>query len=225
MRIKCRTLIKAGIVAAIASLPIAVPAQAGEMSFVSEFAADRNLPSVSQRDGHAVTPVLNDPLGAAESDPTLQGRLHDTVFWSAGEPGSSPDQPDPFASTDLASYLNSAGGMFVTGAGPVAAPSNAEMGVYLGRAGSPLDNFSGPDAAIDAINSMTTGPIDFRDVSPLHVIAASEIPPNPSDESDDQPLLIKWFYSLIEAVGNDEQCIDPTDGRATKCDSRIAAQQ
>ena len=177
MQNRCKILIKIGIVAVIASLPISVPAQSGDSRFVSDFTTDSNIPSVLQRDGQTVTTVLNDLI------------------------------------------------VVVTGAELVAAPSDANMGFFLGGAGSPLDDFSSPDVAIDAINSMTTELVGVDDLSPLGVIRTPEMLSNRVQKSEDLPFLFKLYNSILEMVGIDTQCTNPTEGDATKCDRRIVARQ
>ncbi len=77
MQNKCNILIKAGLVAAIASLSIGVPAQAGNVIYDSDSTTDSSVPSVSQIDGNTATTL-------APSDADMAAFL--------GGPGSALDE-------------------------------------------------------------------------------------------------------------------------------------
>lgn len=187
MRNKCKILTRVGIVAVIASLPMAVHAQPDNLIYVDDFTTGSNMPTELWRDGQTFITILDDLIVAAESSPTREG---------------GPDG----ATTGFAPGTNT-----------------PPLIVVLGGAAPSSDGFSSPDAAIDVINSMTLEVVEFGHIASLGVVESSEIVPNLSQNLAEPPLLFKLYYSLLEAMGIEKSCSDPTDDRGIECDERIAA--
>ena len=240
MRNKCKSLIKAGIVAAMASSPFVVPALAGNMVYDSDFTTDRGVPSVSQRQGSAATTLLNGLIGGADGNPTLRNR-----------PELGPEHANSTGLTGSAPYANAKPREFVIRANSIAAPSDVDTATALGGPGFPLDDFLNPGTGIhdnDPLNSAvvdirgiashggTRGGIDLDPIEMLGPVSVSIAPYgnigsskgvqdlgavlNLSQEDQDRPLVIKWIHSLLEAVGINNRCSNP-DG----CDSRLAVKE
>lgn len=167
MQIKIETMIASGIVAVIASLPIAVPAQAGNMLFGSDFTTGENIPSVLRGDGRSVTTVGIHSVVATERNATRQRARDDAVYGSAGEPRSSSNHTDSPSFANLISYGISGARVFGSEADAIAAPSDANTAAFLAAAGSALADFSSPGAVADAISSMPTDHADIGGGTPF----------------------------------------------------------
>ena len=240
MQNKCQTLIKAGFVAVIASMPISLPAQASNMLYDYGSTTDSNVPSVSQKDGNTATTLLDEVIGTTDSNSTFRGSLD-----------LGPNHANSSTFSNLVPPVNSGARVFVIGADSRSAPSDADMAAFLGGPGSALDNFFSPGTVINATHSIntelvdirdvallggTTGGIDFDPIQMLGPVSFGSVPydnfgsskavenlettPNLSQESQDRPLIIRWINSLLEVVGINKQCSDPNG-----CDRRIAVKQ
>ncbi len=237
MQNKCQTLIKAGFVAVIASMPISLPAQASNMLYDYGSTTDSNVPSVSQKDGNTATTLLDEVIGTTDSNSTFRGSLD-----------LGPNHANSSTFSNLVPPVNSGARVFVIGADSRSAPSDADMAAFLGGPGSALDNFFSPGTVINATHSINTELVDIRDVALLggttggidfdpiqmlgpvsesiipygnlgssRVVATLESTPDFSQEKQDRPLVIRWIHSLLEAVGINERCSDPNE-----CNRRIA---
>ena len=150
MRRKCKSLIKAGIVAAIASSPFGVPAQAGNIVHDSEFITDRNVPSVPRKDGSAAISLLDELTGGTDRNSTRQSGLDSP----SNLKGSAPNAP-----------ADSRG--FVIRANSIAAPSDYDTAAVLGATGFVLDEFLNPSTGISENNPINSAVVDIRDVESL----------------------------------------------------------
>jgi hypothetical protein len=157
------------VLRAIGCLILAIAeANASNILFVSDFTTDTNIASVLLADGHIVTTVTNDYVSATESNPTLQNPLsaYHAVYWSAGESNFGSTHGNAATFSNLTSYVNNGGRVFVTGADSVADPSDPNMVAFVGGSGSALDTTSSPGAVVNIVNSLTTGVVDIRGVVP-----------------------------------------------------------
>ena len=225
MQNKLESLFKFSIVAVIASLPIAVPAQAGDMHFGSGFMTDGNPPN------------------ALPADPG----------WLVDEPGLGAKGAEFSSFTNLISYGISGARASGTKADANADSPDANTAAFLAETRSALVDFSGPGTAVDAIDSMLTGHADVGglalggdagrfDLGVIQmfgpgtsgivshgnsgsstVVGELDSLPNLSAAYDDRPLVIKWIHTLLEAVGMRTQCIDPAVQDVVECEDRIAA--
>ncbi len=154
------------VLAALAVLTFAqVPsARAASILFVSDVQSDNNIPVVLTADGHTVTSVLNDY--SSGNNPMLSGDLsaYGAVFWSATGTGMGGIHN---ASTfiNLANYVSAGGRVFVTGYDSIASPTDSELISFLGGTGS-VDVPDVPTAVISVVNSLTTGVVDIRGITP-----------------------------------------------------------
>ena len=136
--------------------------------FVSDVATDTNIPGVLTGDRHTVTTVLNDYVAATSANPTLEGPLgaYDVVVWSATGAGSgSAHRAETFA--NLTAFVNAGGLVFVTGYDSIASPPDPDLVAFLGGTGS-VDRAGGPGpgAIVATANSLNTGVVDIRGVTP-----------------------------------------------------------
>ena len=130
------------------------PALAAELLFVSNEGADTNIVTALRADGHTVT------VGADES--ALAGDLsaYEAVFWSAtwcSAPAST--------FTNLTAYVMGGGRVFVTGYDSLL--SSAELVTFCGGTGRvDLVGSAEPGPILMEANSLTTGVVDIRGVTP-----------------------------------------------------------
>jgi hypothetical protein len=147
-----------------AVLWVAPRAHAGNILFVSDSGADTGIVGVLTGEGHTVMMVTND---YATGNATLAGSLssYDAVFWSASGSGSGSTHTNAAVFTNLTSYVMGGGRVFVTGYDSVASPPDPNLITFLGATGS-LDLPGAPAAITSAANSLTTGVVDIRGVTP-----------------------------------------------------------
>lgn len=131
------------------------PALAANILFVSNDGGDTNIVTVLMSDGHAVM------TGAGES--ALAGDLsaYEAVFWSASH--SSGIAATTYA--NLETYVMAGGRVFVTGYDSVMGSDDLAR-FCGGSGGDDLVGSPGPGAIIAEANSMTTGVVDIRGMTP-----------------------------------------------------------
>lgn len=136
------------------------PASAGNILFVSDDNSDNNIPAALSVDGHTVT--------SSSDRSVLLGDLSSycAVYWSASDDGEF-DLSSIIS--NLTSYVSSGGFVFVTGGDSVASPVNSDMLSFVGG----TNGWDGGDVSgviINTSNSLTTGVIDIRNITPPDVI-------------------------------------------------------
>jgi MYXO-CTERM domain-containing protein len=130
-------------------------ASAATVLFVSNEGADANLVTALTADGHEVT--------TGGDWTALSGDLsaYDAVFWAA----TGSYDVDAATFTNLTSYVRNGGRVFVTGYDAII--SNTMLASFCGGAGArDLVGSPGPGSVSSAANSLTTGVVDIRGVSP-----------------------------------------------------------
>lgn len=141
-------------------------AQSANILFVSDSQTDTNIPGVLTASGHTVTTVLNDFTAGPDTNVVLIGSLaaYDVIVWSATGNGSG-NQHSAATATNLSNWVTSGGRLFVTGYDSIVSPPDAELQGLLGGSGAnDTGDNSGP--VINVANSLTTGVVDIRGVTP-----------------------------------------------------------
>jgi hypothetical protein len=158
----------AGLIAGAALQAGATSALAANVLFVSDSETDSNIPAVLQADGHTVTTVLNDYDDMTGENTALQASLagYDVVVWSSTGEGSG-DEVSATTAANLESYVNAGGRLFVTGYDSIKSPDDPVLQGLIGGLGG-TDDSSGPvpGPVINVVNSLTTGVVDIRGVTP-----------------------------------------------------------
>ncbi|RZO64217.1 MAG: hypothetical protein EVA89_05140, partial [Sandaracinaceae bacterium] len=134
--------------------------------FVSDTNSDNNLPGVLRGDGHTVTVVTNDYDPVTDTNPALVGDLssYDAVYWSAtGEGSGSLHDASTFVA--LEAYIADGGRVFVTGYDSLDSPDDPNLFGFVGGTGV-RDGPSAPGPVAMIANTLTTGVVDIRGVTP-----------------------------------------------------------
>lgn len=143
-----------------------VVAQSANILFVSDSQTDTNIPAVLTGDGHTVTTVLDDFTAGPDTNAVLSGSLvaYDVVVWSAT--GYAYGSTHVAATADnLSSWVSSGGRLFVTGYDSIVSPPDPVLwGLLGGNGANDVNDHSGP--VINAANSLTTGVVDIRGITP-----------------------------------------------------------
>ena len=156
------TLVVAG------SLVLASSADAGVLLYVQDYAdGDTNIANVLTGDGHMVTSKLGgyDFATAINADLTSGLTGYDAIFWNATAGGGG-DLHEIGQFTQLLSYVNGGGRVFVTGYDTIGSPDDPNLINFLG--GSSASDFGGDrdPLAVTGDNSLSTGLIDIIGVIP-----------------------------------------------------------
>ncbi len=127
---------------------------------------DANISAALMADGHTVTVVINDFL---TGNSTLRGDLsqYDAVYWSATGTGFGAIHTDNSLFQNLEAYVQTGGHVFVTGYDSVASPTDSLLISFLGATGSVDLGGISPGPVSNVANSLTTGVVDIRGVTPL----------------------------------------------------------
>lgn len=156
-----RTLLLASVIV----LGSAAPALAADVLFVSDAGTDLNIVDALEADGHTVTSVTRDYVSIDESNPSLTRGLeaYDCVVWSASGNGFGGfHRAETFAY--LTGYVDGGGRVLVTGVGSIGIGDRELITFLGGTGGTSFSGNPGPIAADE--NSLTTGRIDLRGVTP-----------------------------------------------------------
>ena len=140
-------------------------AQSANVLFVSDSQTDTNIPGVLTAAGHTVTTVLDDFQGP-DINTVLTGNLaaYNVVVWSATGNGSG-NVHSAATATNLSNWVNSGGRLFITGYDSIVSPDDPVLWGLLG--GSDGNDVSpSPGAVINVANTLTTGVVDIRGVTP-----------------------------------------------------------
>ena len=146
---------------------VEVPGGAGgfgaNVLFVSDSGVGSDIGTVLAGDGHTVTSVLDNFSGGVTS--ALLGDLssYDAVFWSASGDAYG-NQHNATMFTNLQSYVNGGGQVFVTGYDSIASPTDSNLINFLG--GTSSQDFGAPNTGATGANSLTTGAVDIQGVQP-----------------------------------------------------------
>lgn len=150
------------------SLGIASSAQAGTILYAQDYATtDSNIASVLAGDGHTITSLLGGYNSSTDINSDLTSGLsgYDAIFWNATAEGfGALHAAGQF--TQLLSYANDGGSVFVTGYDTIASPTDQNLIDFLG--GSSSSDFGGirDPLAVTGANSLSTGLIDIQGVTP-----------------------------------------------------------
>lgn len=146
------------------ALVFSLTAHSANVLFVSDSQTDTNIPAVLTADGHTVTTVLDD--FTAPNNVVLAGSLaaYDVIVWSATGGGSG-SAHDAATATNLTNWVTAGGRLFVTGYDSIISPDDPVLWGLLGGSGAnDVGDGSGP--VINVANSLTTGLVDIRGVTP-----------------------------------------------------------
>lgn len=144
---------------------VPVPARAANILFVSDSGDDMGIATALMADGHTVT--VSPTRFAAGSNAALRADLsaYDLVYWSQDGTGLGDAVTDAALFTNLTTYVNGGGRVFVTGVDSIASPPDPMLVAFLGGTGSvDLPGAAGPITM--TANSLTTGVRDIRGVTP-----------------------------------------------------------
>jgi hypothetical protein len=133
--------------------------------FVSDGLSDTNIPAALRADGHTVTEVTNDFVAGSNVRLGTSLAGYDAVFWSATGAGFGDAHTDAAVFTNLTSYVSGGGRVFVTGYDSLASPSDPNLIAFVGATSS-TDLPGAPGPVVAAANSLTTGVVDIRGVTP-----------------------------------------------------------
>lgn len=143
-----------GLAAALV-LALAPPrASAATVLFVTNVGGDTNIPATLTADGHVVVSGAVADLGGDLSD-------YEVIVWSATSSSSVPST----TFMNLQNWVESGGRLFVTGF--MSVTSNSELAALCGASGATFMSWNPPPSEIPfAENSLTTGIVDIRGVTP-----------------------------------------------------------
>lgn len=135
----------------------------------------KGIPDVLTADGHTVTSITDSALGLAALGGPLTG-VYDLVVWDKYY------QTDPAAITNLTNYVTAGGRLLQVGYDSVF--SAGQVALLGGGSGS--DTTSAGDElnpVANVVNSLTTGIVDIRGLTPSGVALSGAAPGNPDLDS------------------------------------------
>ena len=145
-------------------LVVARPVSAADVLLVSDSSSGGGIAAVLMADGHSVTSVTGDfALGNVALKAPLGA--YDVVYWIANGSGSGSRHDDASVFTNLSSYVMGGGRVFVAGYDSVASPADPMLISFLGASNS-TDGPGSPGPVAMVENSLTTGLVDIRGVTP-----------------------------------------------------------
>jgi len=154
----------AGLVAALVLLAGSA-AGAADVLFVSDASSGTTIPDVLRGDGHTVTEVTGDYAAGNTALQTLSPGDYDCVIWVANASGSGAAHSTAAVFTSLVDYVTSGGRVFVTGYDSIASPSDPLLIGFIGGTSS-RDGATVSGPVVSEENSLTTGVVDIRGVTP-----------------------------------------------------------
>lgn len=146
-------------------LVLPLPARAANILFVSDSGSDLGIATALMADGHTVTTMSDGFAGGTNPALLVDLGEYDAVFWSQDGLGSGDAVTDAALFTNLVDYVTSGGRVLVTGYDSVASPSDPMLVAFLGATGS-ADVVGAPGPVLMIDNSLTTGVVDVRGVTP-----------------------------------------------------------
>ena len=178
-----------------------------------------NIAAALQAGGHTVTTVTNDYV--AGSNPTLAGPISqfDAIYWTAsGANGFGQVHTDPATFTNLNSYVNNGGCVFVTGRDSVASPLDPPLITFLGAASASDQVSSTPQPIVNIANAITVGVRDIRNLQPLggspdmdNLLEA--LSPDTIGIAQSSVGVNNWSWTLREPVGTNGKMAYVSNGR------------
>ena len=147
-----------------AGLAVPSPASAARVLFVSDSTSDASIPDVLRAEGHTVDALQGD---FAVGNPALRDSLagYNAVYWSATGDGAGGEHTDSAVFANLSAYVSAGGRVFVTGYDTLASPADPMLIAFIGATSS-SDGGSPSGPIIDTANSLNTGYLDTRGVTP-----------------------------------------------------------
>ena len=134
--------------------------------FVTDSNTDENIPAVLTADGHTVTTVLDDYNGGLTTVLGTDLSPYDVVVWSATGDGYGSVNNNAAMMSNLENWVTAGGFLFVTGYDSVASPDDPTLANFVAQTTSIVDVPAAVGAVINVANSLTTGRIDIRGVTP-----------------------------------------------------------
>lgn len=117
------------------------------------------IPTELTAAGYNVTSVYNDHDAATHNNTVLQGAglaQYDAIYWHASGAGGFGDEHSAATFTNLTSYVNAGGAIFITGYDVIASPTDMELITFMGGTGSTDGGSSGTET-LTGTNTLTTG--------------------------------------------------------------------
>jgi hypothetical protein len=190
MRNKCIPSIRAAIAAMAAFMLFDGPALAGNLSYDLGITPDRGKQSESRRDGNFESAPRLGPFDAEFAAILGKSESARHEFFSPVAVGNTTISTN----TDFFDIRDSA---------------------LLGRIGGGVDL-----DPMEMIGPVSDGTIAYGSIGSSQVVESLGPVPNLTNADQDRPAVIKWIYSLLEAVGINERCNDPEG-----CGSRVAVNE
>jgi len=153
---------------ALTSIVLASSTQAGVILYAQDYApGDDNVAGVLAGDGHTVTSLLGGYNSSTDINSDLTSGLsgYDAVFWNATANGYGATHAAA-QFTNLLSYVNGGGSVFVTGYDTIASPSDPNLINFVGGSSSTDFGGSRDPLAVTGANSLSTGLIDIIGETP-----------------------------------------------------------
>ena len=134
--------------------------------FVSDGTTDANIPAILTADGHTVTTVLNDYSGGLTASLGASLAAYDVVVWSATGTGRGSLNNNTAMLSNLETWVNAGGFLFVTGYDSVDSPDDPDLANLVAQTTNVTDAPPAAGAVVNVANSLTTGLVDIRGVTP-----------------------------------------------------------
>lgn len=136
----------------------------GNVLFVQDGATGTadEIPAELAAAGYNVTSVYDDYTNGDNT--TLQGMnldQYDAIFWHASGSNGYGEVHNAATFTNLSTYVNNGGSVFVTGYDVIASPADPELITFLGGTSSSDGGFSGNETLTTNANSLTVGAYDI----------------------------------------------------------------
>ena len=163
-------LLSKTIAALLGTFMLSGAASAGNILYVADCASggclNSSIATVLTGDGHIVTSVTGD--FSAGTNPTLAGSLagYSHVYWAASGDGFGNQHTSAATFTNLSNFVSAGGRVFVTGYDSIISPNDPSLITFLGGTGTATDTGAPTGTVINVANSLTTGVVDIRNVTP-----------------------------------------------------------
>lgn len=177
------------VLMAIASMTCV--SQATEILYAQDYGpGDASIATVLAGDGHSVTSALGGYAAGVNSDLLGDLSAYGAVFWSASGAGFGSTH-DVAQFTDLLTFANNGGYVFVTGYDTIASPADPNLINFLGGSGSTDFGGARDPGAVTGANSLSTGLFDIQGALPTGA----------------------WGdWDTLLGLGGDTTCVASTDG-------------
>lgn len=116
------------------------------------------IPAELTAAGYTVVEVYSDHNATTKDNATLQGSLagYDVIFWHASGSSGYGDTHSAATFTNLTTFVNGGGAIFITGYDVIASPTDMELITFMGGTSSTDGGSAGTETLVGA-NSLTTG--------------------------------------------------------------------